>query len=206
MGVKIYLYPLWLRIWHWINALIIVLLIITGISMQYSNPEYPFMRFDLAVSIHNISGILLTAGYVFFLIFNLSGPNGKYYRLQIKGLGNKLMKQFRYYLTGIFKGEKAPFPISEKRKFNPLQKVTYVLVMYIGMPLIFITGWALLFPEVIIHNFLGASGLYLTALFHVVTGFFLSIFLFIHIYFATIGKTAASNFRAMFNGWHEAHD
>lgn len=72
MAEKIYLYPIWLRVWHGINALVILLLIITGISMQYSNPEYPFIRFDLAVSIHNICGVILAINYVIFLPSNLA--------------------------------------------------------------------------------------------------------------------------------------
>ena len=31
-------YPLWLRCWHWGNALLFVILLITGISMHYSKP------------------------------------------------------------------------------------------------------------------------------------------------------------------------
>ncbi len=58
---SVYLYPVWVRLWHLVNALLYLFLIITGLSMQYSNPEYPMIRFDIAVSMHNISGILLTA-------------------------------------------------------------------------------------------------------------------------------------------------
>ena len=31
-------YPLWLRFWHWGNAVLFVTLLITGLSMHYSNP------------------------------------------------------------------------------------------------------------------------------------------------------------------------
>jgi len=205
MSEKLYLYPVWLRVWHLVNAIMIIILILTGISMQYSNPDRPFIRFDLAVSWHNVAGVILTISYIIFIFSNVATGNWKYYRLQLKGLSQRLMKQFRYYLIGVYRGESAPFPISKDRKFNPLQKVAYFTIMYVFMPLIFITGWALLFPESIWLNVFGVSGILLTALLHIVAGFIISIFLFVHIYFSTFGKTATSNFRSMVNGYQEVH-
>jgi len=54
-------------------------------------------------------------------------------------------------------------------------------------------------------KFLGVSGLHLTDLFHIFIGFLISVFMFIHIYFCTIGKTPLSNFKGMINGYHEVH-
>ncbi|MCF8227330.1 MAG: cytochrome b/b6 domain-containing protein [Bacteroidales bacterium] len=206
MAVKYYFYPLWLRFWHWLNAVLCILLILTGLSMQYSNPDFPFMRFDLAVSIHNITGILLTASYLIFLVGNMITGNGRYYHLNLRTISTELMKQFKYYTLGLFRGEKPPFPINEKRKFNPLQKISYAVVMYVFIPLLIITGWALLFPEITIHDVFGVSGLHLTDLLHLIIGFFVSVFLIVHIYFSTIGATPLSHFKAMFNGWHKTHD
>lgn len=111
---KIYLYPLWLRIWHGINALGIILLIITGIRLQYSDLRLLSMDFGTAVQMHNISGVVVTLNYFVFIIGNLVTPNKKYYRIKPKGLVKRVRKQANYYLSGLFKGEEAPFPISEK--------------------------------------------------------------------------------------------
>jgi len=70
------------------------------------------------------------------------------------------------------------------------------------MPILIISGLALLYPEVIIFNIFGISGIHLTDLVHVSSGFLLSIFMIIHIYFCTFGKTAFSNFKGMINGYH----
>lgn len=112
---KIYLYPLWLRIWHGINALGIILLIITGIRLQYSDLRLLSMDFGTAVQMHNISGVVVTLNYFVFIIGNLVTPNKKYYRIKPKGLVKRVRKQANYYLSGLFKGEEAPFPISEKK-------------------------------------------------------------------------------------------
>ncbi len=202
---RLYLYPVWLRIWHAINALMIIILILTGVSMQYSNPNQPFIRFDLAVSWHNVAGIILTISYLVFLAGNIFSENGKYYRMKLKGLTKRLFKQAMYYTLGVYKNEKVPFPVNKKQKFNPLQQISYVVIMYVILPILFITGWALLFPETIWMNVFGVSGILLTALLHIAGGFVVSIFLFVHLYFCTFGKTATTTFGAMINGYHEPH-
>ncbi|MGC9341740.1 MAG: cytochrome b/b6 domain-containing protein [Bacteroidales bacterium] len=205
MAEKIYFYPKWIRLWHLINAIFIILLIISGISMQYADIDSPFMEFSMAVSLHNFSGVALTISYLLFFIGNVVSPNGKYYRLQLKGLTNRLWKQLRYYAFGVFKGEEAPFPVSKERKFNPLQQISYVFTMYLALPLLFITGWALLFPEFILKQVFKVSGIFLTAQLHIVMGFLVSLFLIIHLYVSTMGKSPTSNFKSMVTGWQEVH-
>jgi len=174
--------------------------------MQYSSPEHQFIRFNVAVSIHNICGMLLTANYIFYVIGNFVTPNGKFYKTSFRGIADRLMIQFRHYISGIFKGAKAPFPITKERKFNPLQQFTYIVAMYIFVPVIVITGWALMYPEILFNKLLGISGLRVNDFLHLVTSFLASIFMFVHIYFCTIGSTFLSSFRSMINGYHDTHD
>jgi thiosulfate reductase cytochrome b subunit len=205
MTDKLYLYPVWIRLWHVFNALLFLTLLITGLSMQYSSPENPLIRFDLAVSIHNASGILITANYIFFFIGNFVTPNGRYYKTSIQGIFDRLMIQFTYYTSGIFKGAKAPFPITKDRKFNPLQQFTYLVAMYCLLPFLVITGWALMYPEILFKSFLGMSPLRINDFIHIVAGFCASIFMFVHVYFCTIGSTPLSSFKSMIDGYHETH-
>ncbi|MBN2746888.1 MAG: cytochrome b/b6 domain-containing protein [Bacteroidales bacterium] len=203
MSNRIYLYPLVIRIWHFLNALAIVLLIFTGLSIQYSNPEYPFMRFDLAIIIHNYAGVFLVVNYLLFLGANIATGNRKHYKIIVKGFISRLFVQARFYSFGIFKGEKPPFPISQQNKFNPLQQLSYVAIMFVFLPLMIITGIALLYPELIPAKIFGIGGVLFTDLIHIVSGFFISIFLLIHLYFVTIGKTPLKNFKSIINGYHE---
>lgn len=205
MAEKIYLYPLWTRIWHWINAVLFVILIATGISLQYSDPDSPLIPFEPSVSWHNIAGIILIVNYIFFVAGNILTSNGKYYKLKPKGLVSRLMQQAQYYLFGVFKGQKPPYPENENRKFNPLQKIAYITVMYVATPLVILSGIALLFPEMIINKVFGVSGTLLTALLHMAMGFFLSVFILIHIYFSTFGAKVSSHFKSMIDGYHEKH-
>lgn len=198
---KIYFYPLWLRIWHGLNALCIITLIVTGLLMN-SGGEANAIGFNLTVKIHNVAGILLSLAYLGYITGNLATANGRYYLINMKGFFKRPMKQAYYYFWGMFHGMEAPFPITEKRKFNPLQKYMYVLIMYLAVPVLIISGISLLFPEIIIEKVYHFSGISITAILHSAIGFFISIFLIIHIYFATIGKSPFENFKSMINGWH----
>jgi thiosulfate reductase cytochrome b subunit len=201
---RLYLYPVWIRIWHMTNALLCLILIITGLSIQFSNPG-TVVKFNAAVSVHNTAGIILTISYAVFFLGNLFTPNGVYYVIPVRGFLDRLKKQFIYYTIGLFRKEEAPFPVNEESKFNPLQQVTYVVLMYGFVPVVVLTGWGLLYPEITINSFMGFSGLDLTDLLHIFAGFAISIIMCVHVYFCTIGKNPTSNFKSMINGYHESH-
>ena len=204
MAQKIYYYPIWIRIWHWLNALLCLFLIVTGLSMQYSDPDSIVIAFNYAVNIHNVCGVLLSINYLQFFIGNIIYKNSKHYKMG-DGFWKKLILQLRFYSFGVFKNENPPFPINEERKFNPLQRLTYLLIMYVAVPFIIISGWALLFPEIIIPQFFGISGVLITDVLHIITGFIISIFLIVHVYFCTMGTKVGSLFKGMLSGWVEPH-
>jgi len=201
-----YLYPKWIRLWHMLNAIIFLLLIVTGLSMQYTAKENPayVVGFAKAVKWHNFAAVLLIINYIFFVTGNLLTKNGRYYRMGKNDFLSDPGKQLKYYSRGMFKGEKHPFPVTEERKFNPLQKLTYVLAMYIAIPLLIISGIGLLLPEITLPSLFGISGLILTDILHITMGFFLSIFIVIHIYTCTLGAKPTSLFWGIISGYHRS--
>ena len=203
---RIYLYPVWIRIWHLINALLFLLLIATGISLHYASVEHSLIPFQVSVGIHNVCAIILTINYGVFVVGNILTRNGMYYSKWRKNLLPKLWKQFHFYAIGIFKGDPHPFPITKKQKFNPLQKVSYVFAMYFGMPLLIISGIALLFPEKVSYTIFNVSGLLFYDVLHLIVGFVLSIFLLIHLYTCTLGDKPGTLFKSMINVYHEEHE
>jgi thiosulfate reductase cytochrome b subunit len=203
-----YLYPKWIRAWHVINAILFLILIITGLSMQYTdkaNPSY-IVGFAIAVKWHNYSAIVLTINYIIFVTGNLVTRNGRYYKVKRENFLKELFQQLKYYSWGMFNGEKHPFPVTEERKFNPLQKFSYVLAMYVAIPLLIISGIGLLFPEITINSFFGVSGLILTDILHITMGFFLSVFMVIHVYTCTLGAKPTSLFWGMISGYHRSEE
>lgn len=201
-GEKLYLYSLWLRVWHGINALCIIALIYSGLSLHYSARSLFLMNFESAVNLHNLSGVIVSLNYFVFVLGNLFTKNGKYYRVKTRGLVKRVKKQAMYYLQGMFNGEEPPFPVSEKRKFNPLQKYSYIIVMYLFVPGVIITGFALLYPETIIDQVFQVSGVMLTAVLHSIIGFFIFIFLLVHLYVASLGKSPLNSYKSIITGWH----
>lgn len=204
MAHKIYLYSKPIRLWHWLNALFFLLLIITGISMQYADPNNNLVPFNLAVTWHNIGAFGVIGAWILYIIINRFTWNRKFYKLEKGDLSHNLVAQFRYYTFGMFKGKTTPFPVNENRKFNPLQKITYIAVMYVFLPLLILTGIALFFPELIPVQIMKVSGILIVAVTHSATGFLLSLFMILHIYLCTVGKTATTNFKSMATGYHES--
>ncbi len=199
---KVYMYPRWLRFWHWINAILFFLLILSGVSMQYSDTSSLLMPFEYAIVTHNVCGILLSVVFLYYLYFNIKTRNYKQYIPQLRGAKEMYLKQLRYYLYGVFKGEPHPFETTPENKFNPLQRLTYFLIMFLAVPGIIITGWLLMFPELAPEQIMGMGGVWPMALLHITIGFFLNLFFIGHIYLATHGETVTANFKSMINGWH----
>ncbi len=205
MEERIYIYPGWIRLWHAINGVLCLVLIASGLSMQFAGFDKVLMDFAFAVKLHNICGVILTFNYLIFFVGNMFTMNGRQYWLYRKGVFSNMFKQAMYYTFGVFKNEKVPFPITKDNKFNPLQRFTYFIVTYIMLILVIVTGWAYLFPEIVPVSIFGVGGLLITDLVHISAGFIISIFLVIHVYFCTIGNKNMQNFKGIINGFHTSH-
>ena len=196
----LYLYSTWVRVWHWLNALLFLVLILSGASMHFSGTPW-LLGFETARPVHNVSGILLTLGWIGFVIGNLRTANGRFYRVRFQGLIARLSAQARYYAVGIFRNEPHPFHPSETEKFNDLQKLTYLGVMYGLMPLLIVSGWAFLLVPYLPKLLLGINSVWVVAMSHLTLAYLLTLFLLTHLYIITTGTTLFSNHRAMITGW-----
>jgi thiosulfate reductase cytochrome b subunit len=167
-----------------------------------SSGDISFINFNVIVNLHNIAGIVVTLSYFLFFFGNLFTSNGKFYIVKPRGFLKRPIKQAYYYAWGMFHGMEKPYPLSEKRKFNPLQKYSYIAVMYLFVPCVIISGIALLFPEIILEKVYSFNGVFVTAVCHSAMGFLISIFLIVHLYIASIGKSPFENFKSIITGWH----
>ncbi|EIC20585.1 cytochrome b/b6 domain-containing protein [Thiorhodovibrio frisius] len=201
----LYLYPIWMRLWHWLNAVIFIVLMVTGASMHFSGTPW-LLSFNTAVPIHNASGILLTISWVVFIVGNLFTTNGRHYRVQFRGFFQRLFAQMGYYGYGIFRNAPHPFHVTEEMKLNTLQQISYIGVMYGLMPFLIISGWAFLYSVYLPETLFGIGILWLIAMAHLTLAYFLVMFLIVHMYIITTGETLTTNLRAMFTGWHRETD
>lgn len=202
MSEKLYLYPKGIRAWHLLNAILILVLIITGLSIQYVGKDAAIIPFKAAISYHNIAGVLLSISYVLFFIVSLQSKNFRFYHFKGKQLFRHSIRQAQYYAFGVFKGEPHPYHVTKDEKFNPLQKISYLFVMFLFVPIVIITGWGLLFPELTLPALLGPKSIHITDIIHIISGFIISVFLMIHIYFCTMGTKWYTNFKSIITGYH----
>lgn len=173
---------------------------VTGLQIGLFDPASGAAdKYQFRVSLHEISGIILTVSYLGFFLGNIFTPNGRHYRIRLKGATGRIMKQAYYYLGGRFRGEEMPFPADNDNKFNPLQKMSYAGTMYLIVPLLIITGWIMMFiestnelsPGFNIHSF--------SDILHIVLAIVISLFLLLHLALTIAGR----DLRSIITGWKE---
>ena len=196
---RIYLHPLPVRIWHWVNAITVILLLLTGFqfrvpgiaSLPPHNPSF---------SLHKWTGIAMAAWWVFWLIYGLaSGTLRRHYAIRRRDLGG-IAGQMKFYLLSIFRGEKNPFQPTPEEKFNPLQKLAYVTMMGIISPVMILTGLMLANAFFIRDHLLFVDAIHVTGL------YVFAVFLVTHVYMASLGATAFAHIKAMLVGYEEEAD
>jgi thiosulfate reductase cytochrome b subunit len=202
---RIYLHPLPLRICHWVNALIVILLLVTGIELRLPGVA-TLPANSTALLVHRYLGWAMTVFSVFWIVYvSKSGNLRRHY-----GIGKQdfegIYRQAEFYLFSIFKGKENPFRPSPDEKFNPLQKLAYGAIMFVFTPLILVTG--LLFSNILpfrkyILLFNAVKGIDAT---HVIVAYVFALYLVIHIYMSTLGRNTLSHIKAMVVGYEEEPD
>lgn len=206
---RIYLTPTPVRIWHWLNALGIVTLAITGAQIRFPDVINLFGTYKAAVSLHHAAGIVVSLSFVLWLFYygviaktltKLYVPNGK----DIKGgIINQALYYFFYYFTGT---KENPHEESPTNKFNPMQKGAYVVIMMILVPVIIITGLLLLNLGPLHDVVAMLGGVRVVVGVHFLVACALGAFVPTHFYLATLGHTPFAHFKPMWTGWEEHSD
>jgi thiosulfate reductase cytochrome b subunit len=201
---RIYLHPLPVRIWHWINAATCVLLLLTGIQLRYVG-LINVVPFGTAVAMHNVLGFILIANFFLWLGYYLCSPRIKAYHAELNPVKyfRGSLDQALYYSYGIFKRAPNPFHPSVYRKFNPLQAMTYQPLMLLVLPIQAITG-------ILLWNLVGFSwvvglvgGVRVVDTVHVLLFIFFVFYIPAHIYLGTLGRTVGTHFEEMYTGYEE---
>ncbi|GKX54443.1 thiosulfate reductase cytochrome B [Leminorella grimontii] len=197
---KSYLYPISVRAWHWSNAALFVVLLASGLLNHFAVGPYQLMA--TLVQVHKIAGFLLLISWIGFVLINAYGGNGHHYIVRFKGFVGRAVKQTRFYLFGIMKGEPHPFESNEENKFNPLQQAAYVAIMYLLVPALLLTGFLCLYPSLGLAAGMGFWALKL----HFVLALAGLMFMLGHLYLCTTGDTPTTSFHSMIDGYHRHHD
>ncbi|WP_461209262.1 cytochrome b/b6 domain-containing protein [Desulfocurvus sp. DL9XJH121] len=199
-------HPLTLRIWHWINALLILALLASGFSLHYSGGAGS-MGLQALDALHRGLGVALAAWWICFLLRSLAtGDVIQYWPLK-KGFADRAAAQAMFYAWGIFRGGEHPEHATRGHRLNALQQITYFALMYVALPLLLISGLALFAPDSLPEKVFGAGGRQTCVTLHVSLAWLTLVFLIGHAYLATTGEGGPlSLLRSMFTGKPKGDD
>jgi len=192
--MKIYLFKVYERIWHWIQSALVLLLLWTGWVIHGA---WGGMGFAAAVDRHETVGVALLVLSAFTMFWHITTGEGKQFIPRRRGLADMI----RFYTGGIFRDAPHPESPAPDAKFNPLQRFAYFSLLVFIFPVQMATGFALWalprFDAVAVLR----PHLREIALLHTAGSFGMMIFILVHLYMITTGRTLGANLRAMWTGW-----
>jgi thiosulfate reductase cytochrome b subunit len=201
----IYLTPMPVRIWHWLNAFGIVTLCVTGLQIRFPDVINIFGDYKAAIRLHNTAGIVVSISYMLWLMYYLVVAKSlmKLYIPTLEDLKSGIFRQAFYYFLTYFLGKPNPHQSTPDSKFNPMQKAAYLVIMFILLPLVIFTGALLMYIAPLRELLLLLGGIKMLIGTHFLISCCFTAFLFVHIYLATLGHTPLAHFKPMWDGWEE---
>ena len=205
---KIYLQPIPIRIWHWVNAFGIITLIVSGAQIRFPEVLVILPSYKSAIQVHNVAGLIVSVSFTFWFFYYKMVKNtlDKLYIPNEEDLKHGLLRQLLYYCFWYFLGKPSPHHATPDSKFNPLQKSAYLAVMFLLMPLVGLTGILLMNVTPLRVLILMWGGIKAIDTLHFLIACSLVAFLFTHVYLGTLGSTPLSYLKPMIFGWEEVPD
>ena len=203
---RVYLYSIYERIWHWLQAVATIGLLVTGIELHW--PEvFRMLGFSRSVTVHKVLGFVLLGNAFLALFYHLTTGEIRQYLPEPRDFFTLAVKQARYYLQGIFRGDPHPIQRSPHRKLNPLQEVTYLVILNVLLPLQMFSGLL----DVGRAAMAGEPSRPSAACrrwprIHTLGAWLFAAFLVAHVYLTTTGSTPLAMIRAMIVGWDQIED
>jgi len=195
---KVQIYSGYERFWHWTQATLILLLAITGFEVHGT---FHLLGYEQSVLLHKNLAWAFLILIVFTQFWNLVTGEWRQYIPS-----TKLMKeQIEYYITGIFKHAPHPTNKTVYNKFNPLQRMTYLGLRILVIPIVVFSGIVYMYYPDFVGNEIRFP-LSIVAYIHTLGAFLLLVFIIAHIYLTTTGLKPLSAIKAMLTGWEEMSD
>jgi thiosulfate reductase cytochrome b subunit len=122
--------PVWVRVTHWINALAVVLMVMSGWQVYDASPIFPAVQFPPAITLGGWLGgallwhfavmWLLVANFLVYLALNIASGRlrRKLLPLSIKSLAADTLAALRGRLTH-----------GDLSRYNAIQKLAYLIVI-----------------------------------------------------------------------------
>jgi thiosulfate reductase cytochrome b subunit len=199
MKNEVYIYKAFERFWHWTQAILIFFLAFTGFEIHGS---ISFFGFENAVKYHSLAAYFFIVLIVFTIFWHFTTGEWRQYLPTSKNIKAYL----NYYLFGIFKNAQHPTKKAVLSKLNPLQKIVYLGLKILVIPMIVTSGLLYMFyryPQRYGVDALNIQSLKVVAIVHTAGAFLLLSFIIAHLYLITTGKTVTTNLKAMLTGYED---
>ena len=197
---RIYIYKRYERFWHWSQAALIIVLMLTGFEIH---GVYSLMGFEDAVDLHTLAAWTLVVIWVFTIFWQFTTGEWRQYIPSLKNVTAMVL----YYTVGIFKEMPHPFRKTVVQKHNPLQRLAYLALLAFISPMIWGSGLLYLFyadwARLGLDQYLSLE---IVALVHTLGAFMITAFFFIHVYLTTTGHTVFAHIKAMITGWEDVDE
>jgi len=184
------------RLWHWCQVALIFTLMFSGFNIHGA---FNLISFSDAVTLHTWAAIVLIVLWAFAIFWLFTTGQWRHYI----PTGENLGKVIRFYAFDIFKGGHHPYRKTYRRKHNPLQALTYLLVKLIIFPAIWISGFAYLLISFGVVELTGSIGLGFIALVHTIAAIAIVVFVIAHVYLLTVGDSFVAHVKPMITGYDE---
>jgi len=200
--VRVHMYDAYERLWHWLQASAILILLFTGLVIHKPH-FFGMFSFPYMVNVHNVLGFILLTNAVLSLFYHLASGEIRQYLPKPSGFIANTMAQAMYYSQGIFAGKPHPLEKTKENKLNPLQQVTYLAILNILLPAQIITGILIWGLQRWPHIAAELGGLPVLALVHTLVAWTFATFIVMHIYLTTTGHKPTAGIVSMITGWDD---
>ncbi len=190
------------RAWHWFQAVAIGLLTITGLAI-HGPGGFGWLPFATAVQVHNILGFLLIANALLGMFYYVTTGTIRQFLPEPYDFVAMAARQARFYLRGIFRGEPHPLERDRERRLNPLQQITYLIILNVLLPLQMVTGLLMWGAQRVPEAAQGVGGLPILGMIHTLGAWLFGSFVVAHVYLTTTGRTPLANLKAMVLGYDD---
>jgi thiosulfate reductase cytochrome b subunit len=197
------LYSLHERVWHWLQAAAMILLILTGLAIHYPDRFGILGSLANSIRVHAWLGAALILNAFLGAFYHLTAEKYHHFLPRMDDFTGAAVRQARFYLYGIFRGERHPLDVDPKHKLNPLQKITYLALLNVLLPFQIVTGVLMWGADRWPQTFQRVGGLWLLGPAHTLAAYLFLAFLIGHIYLATTGPTPLALIREMAFGSSE---
>ena len=193
------LYTFHERMWHAVQAITILGLLVTGAEI-HSPGHAQLFGFRNAVHVHNALAMVLLLNAAMGLFYFFTSGLLRQFGPRPRDFVSMSIAQIRFYSHGIFHGAPHPMQHDPEHKLNPLQQITYLAILNVLLPVQIASGvliWgAARWPGLV--DALG--GLTWLAPLHALAAWFFLAFTIMHVYLTTTGDTLTANVEAMLTG------